>query len=459
MAWKNPFQVWLSESESLQNAQLVANRMLKNGWSKNAICAVLGNMRHESSVNPNMYEYGFAWGADRGFGLVQWTPRSKYWNWALSNGYPESELRNGEAQLDFMDYEMKNGIQWIATPNYPMSYKEFSVSKQSVDYLTQAFTWNYERPNAVAGMNSTPDRIRFAKMCYNKLDFSGASTPSEPVDDTQLAILPIDIINITQGELGPYSHYAGSLNEYGIDFTVPGQVQYPLYAPCDSIVIDTMHNYAQVCWKSVKPVMCADGQKRHIWYRIVHDENSSRWSVGDKISKGELIGHTGNGGNSNGDHLHLDVFLYKEGVPWYSQLGKYDEMLHNYDVFAINNNKKIINGFGYNWRKSEWKDGEGGTTSNNSGDTTPTKDPTIPTETKPVENAIDGIITKFVDELTDGIEEMLTQDVYKLGQSDFYTNKFIKLSKQLDNTYKVKPNLDFIDSFTRELEQAVKKII
>ena len=455
MAWKNPFQVWLSESESLQNAQLVANRMLKNGWSKNAICGVLGNMRHESSVNPNMYEYGFGWGADRGFGLVQWTPRSKYWNWALANGYKESELRNGEAQLDFMDYEMKNGIQWIATPNYPMTYKEFSRSKQSVDYLTQAFTWNYERPNQPAGINSTPEKIRFAKMCFNQLDFSGAGTPSDSVDDTQLALLPIDKINVTQGEFGQWSHYAGSKNEYGIDFTVPGHDRYPLYAPCDSQVISVMGEYAQVCWKSIKPVMCADGQKRHIWYRIVHDWDWSRWKEGDKISKGELIGHTGSAGNSTGYHLHLDVFKYKPDVPWYSQLGVYDEMLHNYDVFAINNVKQIINGNGYKWRKSDWKDGEGGTTSNNSGG----KDPTVPSDNNPVKDAVDGIITKFVDSLTDSIEEMLTQDVYKLGQSDFYTNKFIKLSKQLDNTYKVKPNLDFIDNFTRELEQAVKKIL
>ena len=457
MTWKNPFRVWLTESESLENAQLVVNRLLKKGWSKNAICAVCGSMRPESSVNPNMYEFGFDWTADKGFGLVQWTPRSKYWNWALANGYKESELRNGDAQMDFFDYEMEQGLQWIATPNYPMTYKQFSRSKQSVDYLTQAFTWNYERPNEADGIKTTPERIRFAKMCYNKLDFSGASTPSEPVDDTQLAVLPIDIINITQGEFGVYSHYAGSKNEYGIDFTVPGQERYPLYAPCDSVVIDVMGQYAQVCWKSIKPVMCADGEKRHIWYRIVHDWNWDRWKVGDKISKGELIGHTGSAGMSNGDHLHLDVFKYKEGVPWYSQLGVYDEMLHNYDIFAINNVKKIINGNGYKWKKSDWKDGEGGTTSNNSG--SDTKDPTIPTDTKPVENAIDGIITKFVDGITDSIEDMLTQDVYKLGQSDFYTNKFIKLSKQLDNTYKVKPNLDFIDDFTSQLEKAVKKIL
>lgn len=173
MAWKNPYQVWLSESDALKNAQIVATHLTKKGWSKEAISALLGNMRKESSVNPNMYEYGYAWSADRGFGLVQWTPRSKYWNWALKNGYSESKLRNGDAQLDRIDYEMKQGIQWISTPNYPESFKAFSKSTKDVAYLTRAFTWNYERPQLEAGENSTPERIAFAKKCLNTLDFSG----------------------------------------------------------------------------------------------------------------------------------------------------------------------------------------------------------------------------------------------------------------------------------------------
>ena len=175
--WHNGYRVWLTESQSLHNAQLGANRLLKQGWNKKSICAVLGNMRHESSVNPNMYEFGYAWGADRGFGLVQWTPRSKYWNWALSKGFKESELRDGEAQMDRIDWEAKNGQQWISTPNYPESFNAFrkNTNNRSLDYLTEAFTWNYERPLASAGYESMPERKAFAKKCYDKLDFSGGS--------------------------------------------------------------------------------------------------------------------------------------------------------------------------------------------------------------------------------------------------------------------------------------------
>src|SRR5699024_11861173 len=87
MVWHDDYRVWLTESQSLDNAQQVVDHLLGNsGWTREAICALVGNMRIESSINPNMYEYGYDWSADRGFGLVQWTPRSKYWVWAKARG-------------------------------------------------------------------------------------------------------------------------------------------------------------------------------------------------------------------------------------------------------------------------------------------------------------------------------------------------------------------------------------
>ena len=53
MAWISEYQRWLSESESLQNAQLVANHLIPQGWTKESVSALCGNMRHESSINCN----------------------------------------------------------------------------------------------------------------------------------------------------------------------------------------------------------------------------------------------------------------------------------------------------------------------------------------------------------------------------------------------------------------------
>lgn len=174
MAWISEYQRWLSESESLNNAQMIVNHLVGTDWTKESISAMCGNMRHESSINPDMYEYGYDWSADRGYGLVQWTPRSKYWDWAVARGL---EPRLGDSQLDRIDYEVENNIQYYSTSSYPESFAEFrsNAFSKSVDYLTEAFTWNYERPNSTAGWDSMPDRKAFAQRCFNELDWTGTS--------------------------------------------------------------------------------------------------------------------------------------------------------------------------------------------------------------------------------------------------------------------------------------------
>jgi LysM repeat protein len=185
LTWVTTEDAWLSEPSSLNNAQLVANHFAGK-WTKNAIAALCGNMRHESSLNPNIWEYGFNHSLDRGYGLVQWTPASKYIDWANANNLDYSL---GDSQLARIDYEQQAGIQWIATADYPLSFHEFTQSTASVDYLTQAFIWNYERPARSAGQDSTPDRVAFAQKCFDTLSFAGGGgvspTPSRPS-----AILP-----------------------------------------------------------------------------------------------------------------------------------------------------------------------------------------------------------------------------------------------------------------------------
>src|SRR5699024_9643886 len=173
MAWHDTYRAWLTEAESLENAQLVADHFSGSDWSKEAISALCGNMREESSINPNMYEYGYDWAEDRGFGLVQWTPRSKHWGWATNNNLAP---RHGDSQLARIDYEVDNNIQWIPISDYNnMTFAEFrqNAGSWSVDYLTEAFTWCYERPNQQAGEESMPARKAFANTVYNQLTFGG----------------------------------------------------------------------------------------------------------------------------------------------------------------------------------------------------------------------------------------------------------------------------------------------
>jgi len=193
LEWITPYQTWLSEEQSLNNAQLVVNHFIGSDWSRESLSAMLGNMRHESSVNPNMYEYGYEWEEDRGFGLVQWTPRSKYWDWAVSNGL---DPYSGNSQLARINYEVDNNIQYIPNGHqrrygngdkYDFTFAEYRSNSvgESLHNLVEAFMWNYEGPSYSAGTDSLGDRKAFATRCYNELDWSGTGggvTPT-PVEN------------------------------------------------------------------------------------------------------------------------------------------------------------------------------------------------------------------------------------------------------------------------------------
>lgn len=209
MVWYDDFRVWLTQQQSLENGQLVVNHFVGSDWTQQSLSALLGNMRHESSINPNMYEYGYEWSEDRGYGLVQWTPRSKYWDWAVANNLtPE----NGESQLARIDYEIENGLQWIANGHsvrygleskYDFSFESFRTNSVnlSIAELVEAFMWNYEGPNHQAGTDSLQERIDFALLVNETLDFTGTggegvnTQPPSDNENTIISMLLSDCLN------------------------------------------------------------------------------------------------------------------------------------------------------------------------------------------------------------------------------------------------------------------------
>lgn len=158
---------YLSLEEQQNNALLIRDYFEGNGWTVNAIAGMLGNMETESTINPGIWQ-GLEVNFSRGFGLVQWTPATKYTNWAGA-GY-----ESGDLQCDRIMWELENNEQYVPSVSYPLSFYEFSVSTLSPYNLGMAFLLNYERP-----LNQNqPNRGRQAEYWYEFL----TGNPPQPPD-------------------------------------------------------------------------------------------------------------------------------------------------------------------------------------------------------------------------------------------------------------------------------------
>lgn len=153
---------YLTVTEMTPNAQYILNYFTAQGWSKNAICGMLGNMQKESTINPGVWQNLDEGNTSGGLGLVQWTPATIIINWCNASGLTYTDIN---AQCRRIMYELNQGLQWISTSEYPMSFADFTVSTQTPSYLASAFLKNYER----AGVSAENERQQYAEYWYEHL--------------------------------------------------------------------------------------------------------------------------------------------------------------------------------------------------------------------------------------------------------------------------------------------------
>lgn len=132
----------LTRAQQKINAKYIYNYFTAKGWTVNAIAGILGNMQSESAINPGRWQSDNVGNTSGGYGLVQWTPATKYINWVGLLKDPSTMDHN----LARIIYELENNLQWIATEKYPMSFEEFTKSSDLPYNLGMAFVTNYERP-------------------------------------------------------------------------------------------------------------------------------------------------------------------------------------------------------------------------------------------------------------------------------------------------------------------------
>lgn len=137
----------LTQDEMKINAAYIYNYLGSRGWTANAIAGMLGNFEAESTINPGRYQGDVASGA--GWGLAQWTPKTKYTNWCDENGLVWHHM---DSALLRIIYEFENGIQYDNTPDdsdYGIKSQEFMTSNESPSWLAGCFVLNYEKPGSV----------------------------------------------------------------------------------------------------------------------------------------------------------------------------------------------------------------------------------------------------------------------------------------------------------------------
>ena len=127
-----------SQSQMDQNAIKFAYEMARLGVSSyNAILGMLANIDDESYINPGIWESLDPFGG--GYGLVQWTPYTKYSEWAGS-GWQDNGLKECERII----YEAENGLQWFGNPYAYLIGKPTNPPISLLEYLSDETTSPYD---------------------------------------------------------------------------------------------------------------------------------------------------------------------------------------------------------------------------------------------------------------------------------------------------------------------------
>lgn len=184
----------LSE-EAYDNALSVYACLNAWGWTLEAVCGVLGNIESESGYNP------WRWQSDivlpegdprigyqnaHAYGLCQWDPAGKYINNSGSfQGYGPnySDKRGSQYDATAQMWYLNNYADYYPTSSYPLSYAQYkaaTIDNYTIDYLTRAWFYNFERGTWDEG------RVRAAEYWYTT--FGGILPPDPPEPKRKIPI-------------------------------------------------------------------------------------------------------------------------------------------------------------------------------------------------------------------------------------------------------------------------------
>ena len=283
-----------------ETAKQIWDYLTSRGWTKQSVAALLGNMQSESSIIADRWESDIVGNMSGGYGLVQWTPATKYIDWAKSNGLVYQDVIS---QCKRLEWEVANSQQFY-NPN--MTFAAFTRSTQSPEELANIFITYYERP-----LNpNQPARGIQARYWYdlfqNSTGGSGASTWTWPFTKAYTGVIYVD-----GQQFGNTSYPRGrGYFHDGFDFDAS------VYGPDILALSDGEVIYTGVMGDGLGSVIVLSIPPYQVMYQEFSQSMSDIFvSTGQKVTKGQRIGRL-----NGGTHLHLGI-TYKS---WQTALSSWD---------------------------------------------------------------------------------------------------------------------------------------
>ncbi|MDE7062545.1 MAG: hypothetical protein K2O73_04790 [Lachnospiraceae bacterium] len=184
----------LTEDRQRVNAEYIYNKLSDEGWRKEAICGLFGNIANEGGFNPGILQsLDEDIRGNQGYGIVQITPATHFVNWM--NGRPikfdvvDKEQKKDEnnaldamtvdnpkglldKELEFLIYSCEtkdyNERRWYSTTDYgstrEMTYEEYTSSNLTPEELALIFHGSFERSDDTEAMRQ--ERVQAASDWY-----------------------------------------------------------------------------------------------------------------------------------------------------------------------------------------------------------------------------------------------------------------------------------------------------
>lgn len=185
----------LTKEQQRVNAEYIYDRLSDEGWSREAICGLFGNIENEGGFNPGIWQdLNKKEGENTGYGIVQITPATDFVNWM--NGRPikfdvtsKKQMADEIDALDAMTVDNPKGLldkelefliyscetkdynerRWYPTIDYgstcEMTYEEYISSNLTPGELALIFHGSFERSHDTEAMRQ--ERMQAAGEWYD----------------------------------------------------------------------------------------------------------------------------------------------------------------------------------------------------------------------------------------------------------------------------------------------------